>query len=237
MSFTKIRWIFLTSVYSIFLLILPLDGAADTATRKLNQILATPANDFNMLLRITSRSNNRRPQISQLVIQGKSTAYSREYEIKSFNTNTTYKYCLACNNNYAVSACKNKALKTPESIDGNVPGTYLPWGEIIDGLCMKWSIKPLALNSDPVQNILVIRPAIRNRNLQWRYTHAYIDKATNYPVKLVRYQQNGQVLRNLDILEIRNMLSLIGIRRTYVTFANTRILIELRSFEYLDHEE
>lgn len=210
---------------------------AETNIKPLQHFLTSPADDFEIQYRITSKSAGTTPFVANINLRGADENGHREYLIEINQSDTKQQYCFACEANYVMQMCKSNDLLMPDVKQGAVPGTLLPWGELINGLCMDWTVKQSAMTDVNKDNgIAEIRPKKRLPRIHWDYTRAYLDD-NGLPAKLERILASGKILRQIRILEIRKLFSMTGVRKVLVEYGSTRVLLEALSMQLIDSDD
>lgn len=208
----------------------PLQSHGALAIR-LQRLLQRSGQDYRVDIRITSRSVQGDPSVAHLTATRETNPRGDRLTFSLQSDDTRRRYCLDCAQGNDVAPCdgaKSTASGTP---DGMLPGTLLPWEELIVGACGTWQVSEQTTGgtrdpSSPISfDVRLPHPPDR---LSWRKTVARVDPLSGLPTRFDRLDADGRLVRSVRVLEVGRIANWEGIRRAVIELPEGKVLMEVR---------
>ena len=212
-----------------------LQKAPASPALRLEQLLRSADQDFEVQIRITSRVSGSVPAVAHLTAVHEKVRTSQRVQFLVDANGVREEFCLACSNDLGVTACEDAPSSRVPDARQTLPGTSLPWEELIAGACSPWKI---AARSDQGQAsgeapmLFDLRLAAPPANLTWSITVAQVDPVSGRPVQFDRLDDAGNLVRSVRILDVGTFAGREGIRRALVEQQGSSVLLEVRGIRY-----
>ncbi|MES9940863.1 MAG: hypothetical protein ABW104_02670 [Candidatus Thiodiazotropha sp. 6PLUC2] len=225
--------------FVLFLTLIPFyqNHASEDTTetiQHLENLLNRSGKDYQVKIRITSHTQNGEHLvvILQSTRDAEPTGDRLLFRLAGENI-PAYNSCLQCSAGGETSACENNSGEFITEPGTHLPGSILPWEEILVGACADWRVGPIdnsILSEQYPQATYSVEPVTDNFDASWRSTLIVVDKITGNPDLFLRIDKNNHQLRKIKVVEIGRIGSWTGIRSAIITTQHGRILMEIIGF-------
>jgi len=211
--------------------------AADQSpfAQRLGEMLQVVGKDYTASVRITSRAPGGPRSVARLKTERRAADDGDRLVLWLEVDDARFDYCLQCAAGQATEACTDDSSSLPmPELDATLPGTLLPWEEVLAGACSSWQVteqsEPSAESAEAglAFDIALTHPP---HGLSWATTRAWLDPETGEPLRFDRIDRSGGLLRRVHVLKMGTVSGWDGIRLARIEMPQASVLMEVRSFK------
>jgi len=227
-----------TWIFVLFFLTLSFSGPnlsasenEDPCVAETKRLLAEPEGDTKVRIRVTSQFPSGNVTTSYITLIRNQARNIKKYLIQIDGNEQEHQICFQCNSRNEKKSCVDSSYSQKKN--EKIPGTLLPWSEVLGSLCNEWSVSRLADRPEGLATVKIVS----TRPLAWYYTLAYYGP-DSLPVKFERYDKDDTLQYTIQVLEIKRTVWGTGIKRSLLFDPQNkwRIIVEVVSIIFPDKE-
>jgi len=206
----------------------------DDTIKRLTKLINRSGKDYRVEIRITSQSKEGDRSVVYLTVTRDADRRGDWLQfLLEGDTTEALQFCLKCLPDGGVAGCNQDSLLPMQTPGSTLPGSMLPWEEILVGSCGTWLVEADPIGSKSgAENTPGYTVNITNAAFDpgWATTRITMDSKSKDPLYFDRINSEGQLIRRIKVLEIGRVGSWRGIRQAIIETDQGRILMEIIGF-------
>lgn len=181
------------------------EPSIDPLTESVHAMLQGPAGELSLRTRITTVDEDGTRSVSHIRLLRLKGEDRERIELTLQGGRGEQAFCMACRSKQRLISCGEDAAPLPPVADADVPGTALPWSEVIGGFCTRFRV----LRSDDVVTEDGRRLAVFDLHPETgkdpgrERSRLYMSTQTGLPVRAERFDGDGRLLATIEVLRAR----------------------------------
>jgi len=231
--------LFFVLLWSFTMIFLPQLHASsqknEDTIKRLTKLINRSGRDYRVDIRITSQGNDGGHSVAHLTATRDADPRGDwlQFHLEG-DTTKTLEFCLHCLPEGGVTNCNPDSPPPMQMLGSTLPGSSLPWEEILVGSCGTWVVEAVPTASESGhQDTFGYTVTISNAafNPGWITTKITMDSKSKDPLFFDRIDSEGRLVRRIRVLEIGRVGGWRGIRQAIIESDDGRVLMEITGFK------